>query len=87
MGVVDRFHGLRHNSIVSGGDQHHNVRGFRAARTHTRKGLVAGRIEEYDFASIGRRRLVGNRNLIGADVLRNATRFASGDIGGANGIE
>ena len=85
--VIDRFHGLRHDAVIGSDDQHHNVGGFRSARPHAGKRFVTRRIEEYDLAPEGRRFLVGNANFVGADVLRDASRFAFGNAGQANRVE
>ena len=87
MRVVDRFDRLRHHAVIGSGDQHDNVGGLRAARTHAREGFVAGRIEEHDLAPIRRRRCVGDANFVGADVLGDSARFAAGNVGGANRVE
>ena len=87
MRVVDGFDGLRHDAVIGGGDEHDDVGGFGAAGTHAGEGFVTGRIEEHDLASEGGRRLVGDGNLVCADVLGDAARFASGYVGGADGIE
>jgi hypothetical protein len=44
-------------------------------------------IEEHDFATGGRRALLGETHLVGADVLGDAARFAGGYVGFADGVE
>ena len=85
--VVDGFDGLGHDAVIGGGDEHDDVGGFGSARTHAGEGFVTGRIEEDDLASEGGRRFVGDGNLVCADVLGDAASFASGYVGGADGIE
>ncbi len=87
VGVVNGFDGLRHHAVVGGDDQHDNVRGFGAARTHAGEGFVAGRIEEHDLTPVGGRVFIENRNFVGTDVLGDSAGFATGNVGGADGIE
>jgi hypothetical protein len=58
LGVRDRLDGLRHHRVVRGDDEDDDVGHLRAARTHGREGLVAGRVEEGDGAAIGERHVV-----------------------------
>jgi hypothetical protein len=81
LGVMDRLDRLRHHAVVGRDHQHDEVGHLGAARAHRGEGRVAGRIDEGDLAA--RRR----GHLVGADVLRDATRLASHDIGGADRIE
>ena len=81
LGVLDRFHGLRHDAVVGGDDQYDNVGDLGAARTHRRKGGVAGCIDEGDPAAGGR------RHLISADVLRDAAGLRGRYVGRADGVE
>ena len=87
MSVINGFESLRHDAIISGDDQHNDIGGFGSARTHAGKGFVTGRVEKDNLAAIRRRLLVLNRDFIRADMLRDSTSFASGDIGGANRIQ
>ena len=66
--MVDRFHGLRHDAVIRGDDQDHDVGDLRAARAHGSKGLVAGGVEKGHHAA---RRL----DVIGADMLRDPARL------------
>jgi hypothetical protein len=86
-GVIDGFQGLRHDAIVSGYHQHHDVRHLRSASTHAGESFVTRGIEEDDLAAEGRRVGIGDRNFVCADVLGDAASLAAGDVGGANGIE
>ena len=81
LGVIDRFHRLRHHAVVGGDHQHDDVGDLGAARAHRREGGVAGRVDEGDLGA-GRR-----RDLIGADVLGDAAGFAFRHLGGADGVE
>src|SRR5262245_45409089 len=81
LGMVDGLHRLRHHAIVSGHDQHHDVRHLGAALAHGRERFVAGRVDEGDLLAAGR------RHLIGADVLRNPASLAGGHVGVAYGVE
>ncbi len=81
LGVMDRFHRLRHDAVVGGDHQHDDVGDLGAARAHGSEGGVAGRIDEGDLGA-GRR-----GHLIGADVLGDAAGFAGYHVGGPDGIE
>ena len=87
VGVVDSLKRLRHDTVVGRHHQHNDVGGFGAARTHAGERFVARRVEEYDLSAVGRGLLVLHRDFVGADVLGDATSFAAGHVGGANGIE
>ena len=78
--VVDGFERLRHQAVIGGNDQHDNIGDLGATSTHAREGFVAGRIDEDDAAAVN-----GNDGC--ADVLGDASGFAGGDFGLANGIE
>ena len=70
LGVIDGLHRLRHDAVVGGDHQHHDVGHLGAARAHGGERLVARRIDERDLLAVGR------RHLIGADVLRDAAGLA-----------
>src|SRR5205807_747126 len=72
--------GLRHDAVVGGDHQHHDVGDLRAPGTHGGEGLVAWRVEEGDDAA---RRL----DVVCADVLRDAAGFTRGHLGAANVVE
>ena len=74
LGVIDRLDRLRHDAVVGRNHQHDDVRHLGAAGAHRREGFVAGRIDERDLVAVGR------RDLIGADVLRDAAGFAGHDV-------
>ena len=78
--VLDRFLGLRHDAVVGRDDQDDDVGDLRAARAHRRERRVARRVEEGDDAA---RRL----DVVGADVLGDAARFARRDLGAADVVE
>ena len=71
LGVVDRLDRLRAQAVVGRDHQDHDVGDVGAARAHLRESLVARRVEEGDL------RLVGQADLIGADVLGDAAGFAA----------
>ena len=48
LGVADRLDRLRHDAVVGGDHQHHDVGDLRAARAHGGEGRVAGRVDEGD---------------------------------------
>ena len=87
LGVIDGFEGLGHDAVVGGHDHDDDVGDLGAACTHAGEGLVAGGIEEDDLAAEGRRVFLGDADLVGTDVLGDAAGFASGDVGGADGVE
>ncbi len=78
---MDGFHRLRHDAVVGGDHQHHDVGDLGAARAHGGEGGVAGRVDEGDLGAGGR------GDLIGADVLGDAAGFARRHIGRADGVE
>ena len=78
--MVDRFERLRHHAIVSRYDQHDDIGNLGAAGAHARKRLVAGRIDEDDFAAV-------LLDVVRADVLRDSAGFAARYIGLPNGVE
>ena len=80
-GMIDGLDGLRHDAVVGGHDQDHDVGRLSPARAHGGEGLVARRVEEGDTAVRGR------VHLIGSDVLRDSAELALGDLGGSDGVE
>ena len=78
--VVDRFFRLRHNAVISGYHQHHDIRNLRASRAHARERLVTRRIHENHGAVI-------HDYLVRANVLRDAARFARSNIRFANRVQ
>ncbi|MND75857.1 hypothetical protein D3C80_674900 [compost metagenome] len=81
LGVTDGFDRLRHDAVVGGHDQDHDVGDGGAARPHRREGGVARSVEEGDALA------VFQTHLIGADVLGDAAGFARGHIRGAQGVQ
>ena len=71
----DRLDRLRHHLVVGRDDEHDDVGDLRAARAHGRERLVARRVEERDVP------VARQRDVIGADVLRDAARLARDDVG------
>ena len=55
MRVIDGFDRLRHHAIIGSHDQHDDVSGLGAARTHASEGFVTGRIEKHNLAAERRR--------------------------------
>ena len=80
-GVRDGLDRLRHDLVVGGDHQHDNVRHLGPAGTHGREGLMARRVEEGDLA------LARQFDVVRADVLRNAARFASDHVRLADVVE
>ena len=81
LGVRDRFDRLRHDGVVRGDDEHDDVRHLRAARAHGRERFVARRVEERDVLA------VRQRDVVRADVLRDAARLAGDDVRLADVVE
>ena len=79
-GVVNCFTRLGHDPVVGGHDDDRNVGDLCTTSTHGGKRLVARRVKERDRVAI-------NLDLIGANVLGDATRFARGDTRIANDVE
>ena len=71
--MVDRFDRLRLDAFSCANDEHHDVRHVRAASAHRGEGLMARRIDERDL-------LLPQRNHPRGSVLRDASRFPSGDV-------
>ena len=78
--VIDGFLRLRHDAVVGRDDEDDDVGHLRAAGTHHRERLVARRVEEDDLPA-------ALLDVIRADVLRDAARFAAGDVRLADGVE
>ena len=71
--VTDGLNGLRHHAVISGHDEHNNVGGLRSAGTHIRKCSVTRSIDE-------RNDVTTSVDLVGADVLGDATRLSVNNI-------
>ena len=78
--MVNRFLGLRHDTVVGCNHQDDDVGGLGAASAHRGKRGVARSVEECDHAA---RRF----DVIGADVLRDAARLTRCHTGTANVVE
>ena len=79
--VIDRFARLRHDAVVGRHDQHDHVGDLRPARAHQGERLVTRCIEEDDVTP------ACCRDVIGADMLRDAAGFALGDARDADRVE
>ena len=79
--VVNRFDGLLHDAIISGNNKDDDVSDFRTTHPHFGKGFVARRVNKSD--DIARFAF----DLIGPDMLGDATRFASGNISRTNSVK
>ena len=79
--VVDRLDGLRHDAVVRGDDEHDDVGRLRTAGAHLGERLVARCVEEHDVA------VTSVRDLVGPDVLGDATGLARGDARLADRVE
>ena len=81
--MVDRFPRLRHDAVVGGHHQHHDVGHLGAAGAHHGERRVAGRIEEDNLLA----GFLAGAHQVSADVLRDAAGFALGHAGSANRVE
>ena len=84
--VFDCLDSLGHDAIVCGHDEHDDVSGLGSARAHHSESLVTRRIEKDNAARFLVLR-IRHLDTIGANVLRDATGFTAGHIGGANAVE
>ena len=72
--MVDRFDGLRHDTIISGNNQNYQIGDFGTAGTHCCKSLMTRCIQKNDLAFI-------RGNIVGSNVLGNSSGFIFGNIG------
>ena len=79
-GVTDRLFGLRHDAVVGRDDQHGDVGDVRPAGPHFGEGFVTGRVDKRDGPAVF-------LDLVGADVLRDAARFAGHHVGADEVVE
>ena len=84
LGVVERLNRLRHDAVIGGHHEDRNVGDTGTASTHGREGLVTGGVDEGDRALDA---LVLGENLVGTDVLGDATGLVLGDLRGADGVQ
>src|SRR5215216_394345 len=82
LGVVDRLNGLGHDPVVGGDHQHGDVGDGRTPGPHGGERLVAGGVDEGDQAAVGAR-----PDLVGTDVLGDATGLAGDHVGVADGVQ
>ena len=78
--VRDRFHRLRHHTVVGGDHEDRDVGDLRAARTHRGERFVARRVDEGDAP-------ITTIDLVRTDRLRDATGFARDDVRVTDGVE
>ena len=81
LGVRDRFDRLRHHRVVRRDDEDDDVGDLRTARAHGRERFVARRVEERDVLA------ARQRDVVRADVLRDAARLAGDDVRLADVVE
>ncbi len=75
LGMADGLNRLRHDRVIGSNNQNHDIGDLRTARTHFGKCGVARGIDEGDL------RTGCHGDLIGTDMLGNATGFAAGNVG------
>ena len=78
--VLNGLDRLRHDSIVRCHHEHDDVGRLRAAGAHGRECRMPRGVEKGDDA-------LGGLDVVGADVLGDATRLAGGDLRRANEVE
>ena len=78
--VLDRFFGLRHHAVVSGNNQYHDVGQLSTACTHGGKRRMPRSIQEGHHAIVG-------FNVVGTDMLGNATRFTGCHLGATDVVK
>ena len=81
LGVANRLDRLRHDAVVGRHDQNDDVGDLGAARAHRGEGRVTRGVDEGDGPAARR------DDLIGADVLGDAARFARHHIGVPDRVE
>ena len=84
LGVVDRLHRLRHDTVVGGHDQDGDVGGLGTTGTHGGERLVTRGIQQ------GQQTLLVvdlHRHLVGTDVLGDAAGLAATDVGLADRVQ
>ncbi len=72
--VVDRFTGLRHDSVIGGHDQNDDIGQLSAAGPHHAECGVSGGIQEHHIT------FSGQIHFVRADMLGNAAELAFGDF-------
>ena len=78
--MLDGLVGLRHHPVVGGDDEHHDVGDVGAAGAHRGEGGVTGGVDEGDQAAV-------LADLVGTDLLGDATGLTGGDPGLSDGVE
>ncbi len=78
--VIHRFARLGHHAVIGSDDEHHEIRGLRAAHAHRGERFVARRVQERD-------RAVRRGHRVRADVLGDAARLTGDHVGLADLIE
>ena len=76
--VVDGLHRLRHDAVVGRDHQDRDVGGLRTTGTHGGERLVTGGVDEGDEPLVA---VQFGEDLVGADVLGDATGLALADVG------
>ena len=79
--VFDRLDGLRHDAVIGGDHQDHDVGHTCAAGAHGGEGLMAGGVQKSDFGA------GGEFHLIGADMLGDAASLMRRDASMAERIQ
>ena len=79
-GVIDGLDRLGHDAVVCGHHEDDDVGHLRTPGAHGREGGVTRRVDEGDRVALP-------LDLVGADVLGDASGFAGDDVGGADPVE
>ena len=80
VGVADGLDGLGHDAVIGGHHQDHDVGHLGTTGTHGREGFVTGGVDERDRVALP-------LDLVGTDVLGDATGLAGHDVGRADTVE
>ena len=78
--MLDSFFGLRHDAIVGGNHQNHDVGSLGTAGTHGGKGRVTGGVQEGHHAAIG-------FYVVGTNVLSNTTSLTGSHLSATDVVE
>jgi len=81
LGMMNRLDRLRHHAVIGSHNQNNNICDLGAARAHGGERRMAGRIDESNLGSRWR------GDLIGADMLGDATGFARCHLGRSDSVE
>ena len=85
--MVQGFHGLRHDPVISGNHENDNIRDIGPACPHGAEGSMSRCVQEGNLLNVLWTLRVGEVYGVGSDVLGDPTRFAVDHIGFPNNIQ